>query len=100
MVTTSQNTHLSIGQLHILEMMNRCRTEESLRQQKRLFFKFYSNEAVAEADRLWNAGVINESKKDYWDYNRNGRREKTKQKVAWRGVQKVDVVWQWGRHVK
>ena len=66
MITTSQNTTLSIGQLHILEMMNRCRTEESLNQLKRLLFDYYSKEAVAEADRLWNAGVINESKIEEW----------------------------------
>ena len=52
MIATSQHTTLSIGQLHILEMMNRCRTEESLRQLKKLLFDFYSKEAVAEADRL------------------------------------------------
>ena len=51
MATTSEHTTLSIGQLHILEMMNRCRTEESLRQLKKLLFDFYSKEAVAEADR-------------------------------------------------
>ena len=66
MTTTSQYTNLSIGQLHILEMMNRCRTEESLRQLKKLLFDFYSKEAVAEADRLWEAGVINESKIEEW----------------------------------
>ena len=49
MIATSQHTTLSIGQLHILEMMNRCRTEESLRQLKKLLFDFYSKEAVAEA---------------------------------------------------
>ena len=38
MITTSQHTTLSIGQLYILEMMNRCRTEESLRQLKKTEF--------------------------------------------------------------
>ena len=66
MITSSQHTTLSIGQLHILEMMNRCRTEESLRQLKKLLFDFYSKEAVAEADRLWEAGVIDESKIEEW----------------------------------
>ena len=63
---TSQHTVLSIGQLHILEMMNRCRTEESLKQLKVLLFDFYSKEAVAEADRLWDAGVISGSKIEQW----------------------------------
>ena len=49
MIATSQHTTLSIGQLHILEMMNS-----------------YSKEAVAEADRLWEAGVIDESKIEEW----------------------------------
>ena len=66
MITTSQHTTLSIGQLHILEMMNRCRTEKSLSQLKKLLFDFYSKEAVAEADRLWNAGAINERKIEEW----------------------------------
>ena len=66
MITTSQHTTLSIGQLHILEMMNRCRTEESLKQLKKLLFDFYAKEAVAEADRLWEAGVIDEDKIKEW----------------------------------
>ena len=66
MVTTSQHTTLSIGQLHILEMMNRCRTEESLKQLKKLLFDFYAKEAVAEADRLWEEGVIDENKIEEW----------------------------------
>ena len=66
MITTSQHTTLSIGQLHILEMMNRCRTEESLKQLKRLLFDIYAKEAVAETDRLWEARVIDEGKIDEW----------------------------------
>ena len=68
MITTSQHTTLSIGQLHILEMMNRCKTEESLRQLKKLLFDFYAKEAVTEADRLWEAGVINEDKIEEWGH--------------------------------
>ncbi len=66
MIRTSQNTTLSIGQIHILEMMNRCRTEDSLKRLKKLLFDFYSKEAEAEADRLWEAGVISESKIEEW----------------------------------
>ena len=66
MITTSRHTTLSIGQLHILEMMNRCRTEESLKKLKKLLFDFYAKEAVAEADRLWDAGVINEDIIEEW----------------------------------
>ena len=43
-----QNPSLSIGQLHILEMMNRCRTDESLKMLKKVLFEFYAKEAEAE----------------------------------------------------
>ncbi len=66
MITTSPHTTLTIGQLHILEMMNRCKTEDSLKKLKRLLFDYYSKEAVDEADRLWNDGVINESRIEEW----------------------------------
>lgn len=33
---------------------------------KKLLFDFYSKEAVAEADRSWEAGVIDESKIEEW----------------------------------
>ena len=33
---------------------------------KVLLFDFYSKEAVAEADRLWDAGVISGSKIEQW----------------------------------
>ena len=65
-IALSEPTTLSIGQLHILEMMNRCKTEKSLRQLKKLLFDFYAKEAVSEADRLWEAGVISESKIEKW----------------------------------
>lgn len=50
-ITTSQHTTLSIGQLHILEMMNRCRTEESLKQLKKLLFDFYAKEGTNKGGR-------------------------------------------------
>ena len=66
MATTAQNPNLSIGQLHILEMMNRCRTDESLKMLKKVLFEFYTKEAEAEAQRLWDAGVISEEKIEQW----------------------------------
>ena len=66
MATTVQNPSLSIGQLHILEMMNRCRTDESLKMLKKVLFEFYAKEAEAEAQRLWEAGVISQEKIEEW----------------------------------
>ena len=66
MNTINEQTGLSIGQLHILEMLNRCRTEESLNLLKKTLFDFYVKEAEQEAERLWNAGVISEEKIQQW----------------------------------
>ena len=66
MNTTDVNTCLTVGQLHILEMMTRCKTEESLKQLKKVLFDFYVKEAEQEAERLWNAGVISEEKIHQW----------------------------------
>ena len=52
MNTTDVNTCLTVGQLHILEMMTRCETEESLKQLKKVLFDFYVKEAEQEAERL------------------------------------------------
>ena len=64
--TSSQNTTLTIGQLHILEMLKRCKTEKSLETLKKILFDFYVKEAEAEADRLWDEGVISEEKIEEW----------------------------------
>jgi hypothetical protein len=66
MKTTNANTGLTVGQLHILEMMNRCKTEESLKQLKKVLLDFYVKEAEKEAERLWNVGVISEEKIQQW----------------------------------
>lgn len=66
MNTINEQTGLSIGQLHILEMLNRCRTEESLNLLKKTLFDFYVKEAEQKAERLWNAGVISEEKIQQW----------------------------------
>ena len=72
MKTTNANTGLTVGQLHILEMMNRCKTEESLKQLKKVLFDFYVRETEQEAERLWNAGVISEGwLLGVWRYLRN-----------------------------
>ncbi len=65
---TFKETNLSIGQLHILEMMKRCKTEESLRHLKKVLFDYYAKEAEAEAARLWDEGVISEEKIEEWGH--------------------------------
>jgi len=66
MMTTTYDTSLSLGQLHILEMLNRCRTEESLTKLKKLLFDYYAQAAEKEADRLWNEGLVNEETIEEW----------------------------------
>ena len=65
MTIASQNT-LSIGQLHILEMLNRCHTEESLAKLKKILFDYYAKAAEDEANRLWNEGLVDNDKIKEW----------------------------------
>ncbi|MBR1499732.1 MAG: dephospho-CoA kinase [Bacteroidaceae bacterium] len=65
-MTATQPTVFNVGQLHILEMLNRCNTEESLEALKKALFDFYSKEVSAEADRLWESGVISDEKIEEW----------------------------------
>ncbi|MBR6032094.1 MAG: dephospho-CoA kinase [Bacteroidaceae bacterium] len=65
MIATRPTT-FNIGQLHILEMLNRCNTEKSLKELKKALFDFYSKEVDAEADRLWESGVISGEKIEEW----------------------------------
>ena len=65
-MVATQPTTFNLGQLHILEMLNRCNTEESLKALKKALFDFYSHEVDAEADHLWESGVISSEKIDEW----------------------------------
>lgn len=65
-MTTAQPTTLNLGQLHVLEMLNRCNTEESLKVLKKVLFDFYSKEVENEAQRLWDAGIISNEKIEEW----------------------------------
>ena len=65
-MTTTQPTTFTLGQLHILEMLNRCNTEKSLATLKEVLFEFYAKEVDAEAERLWKAGVISNEKIEEW----------------------------------
>lgn len=61
-----QSTVLNIGQLHVLEMLNRCNTQKSLSALKKVLCDYYAKEAQKEMDRLWDAGVINENTIEAW----------------------------------
>lgn len=66
MMATVQHTAFNQGQLHILEMLNRCNTDKSLKALKKALFDFYAKEAEAEAERLWDAGIVSEQKIEEW----------------------------------
>lgn len=66
MKAVSQYTMFSLGQLHVLEMLNRCNSDRSLKELKRALFDFYARESEAEANRLWDAGIISERKIEEW----------------------------------
>ena len=66
MAVVQQPTVFNVGQLHILEMLNRCNTDESLRNLKKALFDYYSKEVEAEANRLWDSGVISKEKIEEW----------------------------------
>ncbi len=45
-------------QLHILEMFNYCKTDESMEELKNVLSDFYAQKVQKEADRLWNSGEL------------------------------------------
>ena len=46
-------------QLHILEMFNYCKTDESMEELKNVLSDFYAQKVQKEADRLWDSGQLN-----------------------------------------
>ena len=46
-------------QLHILEMFNYCKTDESMEELKNVLSDFYAQKVQKEADRLWDSGDLN-----------------------------------------
>ena len=46
-------------QLHILEMFNYCNSERAISDLKEVLADFYAKQVQAEADRLWDEGVLN-----------------------------------------
>lgn len=61
-----QHTNLSKGQLHILEMLNRCNTDESLNRLKKALCDYYAKETEKEAEHLWDDGIVSEQKIEEW----------------------------------
>ena len=55
---TRRNVFNSV-QLHILEMFNYCRTDESIEELKNVLSDFYARKVQKEADRLWDSGQLN-----------------------------------------
>ena len=45
-------------QLHILEMFNYCKSEKSMTELKDVLADFYAKQVQAEADRLWDEGLL------------------------------------------
>lgn len=58
METTVRTTFNPI-QLHILEMFNYCRSEQSMMELKDVLADFYAKQVQKEADRLWDDGTLN-----------------------------------------
>ncbi len=50
---------LNSVQLHILEMFNYCNSERAISDLKEVLADFYAKQVQAEADRLWDEGVLN-----------------------------------------
>ena len=46
-------------QLHILEMFNYCKTDESMEELKNVLSDYYAHKVQKEADRLWDSGELN-----------------------------------------
>lgn len=66
MMAMTQYTTFNQGQLHVLEMLNRCNSDRSLKELKRALRDFYAKEVEIEANRLWDEGIISEQKIEEW----------------------------------
>lgn len=47
------------GQLHILEMLKYCKTDESVQELRKVLADYYAQKVQEEADKLWDEGVLN-----------------------------------------
>lgn len=57
-VMEAQRTAFTPVQLHILEMMKYFKTESAVLELQKLIADFYAKKVQEEADRLWDAGVL------------------------------------------
>jgi len=48
----------SPAQLHILQLMNYCRTDESIAELDKVISDYYADKLQSEADRLWEDGTL------------------------------------------
>ena len=55
----AQRTTLNAMQLHILEMLSYCQTEQAVEELKSVLADYYAKKVQEEADRLWDEGVLN-----------------------------------------
>ena len=60
-VAKGNTTALNPAQLHLLQMLSFTRTDESLRDLKKLLRTFYIQQVEKEADKFWAEGKINDN---------------------------------------
>lgn len=54
-----EKTTLNQAQIHILEMLNYCQTEESVSELKEALSDYYAQRVQTEADKMWESGELN-----------------------------------------
>ena len=59
--TKTKTKTLNPAQLHILEMFSFCRSQQASDDLQRVLADYYADKVQQEADRLWDAGIIDES---------------------------------------
>ena len=63
---TASYTKFNNAQIHLLDMLSRCNTDESLDVLKDALCQFYAKEVDKELDRLWDNGTINDDVIEKW----------------------------------
>jgi len=56
----NSTTCFNQSQLHILELMKYCKTEGAIEELDSVISKYYEDKLQAEADRMWDEGMLNE----------------------------------------
>ena len=61
MTTATLHTKtLNPAQLHILDMLYFCRSQQSIDDLNKILADYYAEKVQKEADRLWDDGILNE----------------------------------------